>query len=50
MLAERGQLMQGVVSDLGDRDAHLLALRPTIGSPRIRQSEIDLDGNVSLSV
>ena len=32
MLAERGQLMQGVVSHLGDRDAHLLALRPTIDS------------------
>ena len=32
MLAERGQLMQGVVSDLEDQDAHLLALRPTIDS------------------
>ena len=32
MLAERSQLMQGVVSDLEDHDAHLLALRLTIDS------------------
>jgi hypothetical protein len=32
MSAERGQLMQGVVSDLEDWGAHLLALRPTIDS------------------
>jgi hypothetical protein len=32
MLTECGQLMQGVVSNLEDRDAHLLALRPTIDS------------------
>ena len=32
MLAQRSQLMQGVVSNPEDRDAHLLALRPTIDS------------------
>ena len=55
MLAQRSQLMQGVVwvSNPEDRDAHLLALRRVPRStPRFltRQSELDLDLNISLSV